>query len=164
MLLLRFLNLDLAGRLQSWTKRYRKDTRKFDHRNVVCSVSPYGPTKYAVLAFAYCSDHNVLGPNDNVVWFYRTGPKFQSRIEAEAHLESEVRRASMHCPETRFYRSRLIPHIISGKQLNEVTVHEYYHNSKWEPTEDLPSFRRCISCGCATHKITCPKCGEPIWS
>ena len=162
--LLRFFNLDLTGCLESWTKRYQADTRKFDYRSVVCNVSPYGPTKYAVSAGAYCSDHNVLGPNDNVVWFYRTGPQFQSRIEAEAHLEFEVRRASGRNLETKFYRSRLIPYILAGQPPVDVTVQECYHNGKWERAGDLPSFRRCISCGCATDATICPKCGEPIWS
>lgn len=164
MSILRFIKLDLTGRLRSWTKRYRGDTRKFDHRNVICHVSPNGPTKYEVFAGSYCSDANVLGPNDNVVWFYRTGPKFKSRIEAEEHLESEVQRAFERNAETSFYRSRLIPYIAEGRAPEDVAVQELYRNGKWEKTEHLPSFRRCISCGCPTDASTCPKCCEPIWS
>lgn len=158
-----WLGVDLAGRLTAWKRRYKSDTRDFDYRNVQCNVSPYGPNKFSVSACSYCADSTVTGMgSDNVLWFYRSGPKFLSRVEAEAHLEAEIRNAIKFHPDTRFYRRRALQLLEAGRLTEDVIYMEYCLGGTWYAAEKEPSYRRCNGCGIETEEVICPRCGEPV--
>ena len=158
------LGLDLAGRLKSWKRRYRRDRFSvFDHRTVWCSVSEWHDRTATVSASAYCNDPSASGFDARpIVWFYRS-KKFQSRVEADAHLEAKIRRATRKHPKTRFCRSREYPVVENGRIADEpITVEEFCEAGVWQQAERVPSHRRCEGCGTETEEAICPKCGEPV--
>jgi hypothetical protein len=159
------LGFDLSGRLSSWKRRYKRSRHVFDDRTVWCGVSEWQDDSATVSASAYCDDPMVSGFDSRpLVWFYRS-KKFRSRIEADAHLEAEICRATRNHPATRFYRSRSLPIVVNGRIAEEpVTIEEYCEAGVWHPTARVPSHRRCQGCGNETEETICPKCGEPVMS
>lgn len=160
----RLLNIDLAGRLEAQIKRYKANPRIFDHRTIHCNIQKYGPKKFSVTASAFCSDHSVTGyQSTNVLQFYQTNSNFLSRVEAEAHLQAEIRIASSRHSETRFYRTRIVLAPKAEGGIEEANLHEYCINSIWQYANRVPTFRRCAGCGNETPKTICPLCGEPVF-
>lgn len=159
------LGFDLAGRLSSWKRRYKHGRYVFDHRTVWCGVSEWHDDTATVSASAYCDDPDVSGFDSRpLAWFYRS-KKFRSRIEADAQLEAEIRRATRKHPQTRFYRSRTFPVVEGGRIAEEpITIEEFCEAGIWHQADRIPSHRRCQGCGNETEDAICPKCGEPVMS
>lgn len=156
------LGLDLVGQLNQQRQAHKSNPGRFDYLNVFCTVSGYGPNRFAVYACANCSS---VTDASGMLFFYRTGPRFRSKVEAEAHLEAELRRASCKSPETRFFRSRYLREPQTRKERNFglgiPTVLEQYANGTWVQADSSESFRRCKACGQQTDEVVCPNCGEP---
>lgn len=158
-----FLGIDLGGKLGASKRCYKGDWRKFDHRSVRCNISQWGAGSWKVSASAYCSDPAATGV-DSIAFFYYS-QAFFSRVEAEAHLEAEVRRAAQKHPETMFYRERLCLAIENGRVTDPpISIYEYYQGSAWREADSLPSYRRCEACGHETEESICPKCGQLVSS
>ena len=157
------LGIDLSGKLKTWRRRYKGDWREFDHRTVWCGISEWYGGKFSASASAYCSDPSATGFDSRpIAWFWRS-PNFQSRVEAEARLESEIRRATKTHPQTKFYRTRQCLVVEHGRVADRpLTIEEYCLAGQWHHAERVPSYRRCEACGHETEDAICPKCGEPV--
>jgi hypothetical protein len=148
------LGLDLAGKLSGSKRRYEGDWRRFDHRNVRCSITEWRYGHCTVSASAYCSDPTSTGFDVRpIAWFYQSR-LFGSRVEAEAHLEAEIQRATLTHPDTKFYRTTV-------GQLGE-TIEEFCLAGSWHQAGHVPTYRRCEACGHETEEAICPNCGEPV--
>jgi hypothetical protein len=157
------LGIDLGGKLGALKRHYKGDWRKFDHRSVWCHVTQWGAGSWKISASTYCSDHTATGFDSRpIAWFYYS-QTFLSRLEAEAHLEAEVRRAAQKHPESKFYRERLCLAIENGRLTDPpISIYEYYQDGAWHEAESLPSYRRCEACGHETEQSICPKCGQLV--
>lgn len=142
------VGIDLAGTLAACRRKFRDDVSEFDYRTVMVGVSVWGDepgSEASVAASAYCTDLALIGLSIRyIAWFYWS-PLFKSKIEAEAHAEAEIRRATKRHPQTRFYRKRLAD--------EGYPVFEYCKNGVWTTikVEDLP----CVHC-CRTISTGCP--------
>src|SRR5262249_42067034 len=82
------LGFDLAGRLSSWRRRYKRSRYVFDYSTVWCGVSEWHDGRATVSVSAYCDDPWVSGFDSRpLVSVYRS-KNFASQVEADAHLES----------------------------------------------------------------------------
>lgn len=162
----RWLGLDLAGRLSAFKRRYQGNVREFDHRNVECTVSAKGNGTFLVSAWSYCVDPlSEASRSGNRLRFYTSPQSFLSRVEAEAHLEAEVRNASQRHPQTKFFRERTVRLVENGRVSEDVIDYtECCLAGTWRPTHSGPSYRRCSGCGLQTEESICPRCGEPVFS
>jgi hypothetical protein len=89
-----------------------------------------------------------------------TSRSFSSRVEADAHLEREVRIAALRHPDAGFYRYRELAYVENGIVQDEpLTVYECYDDDGWTQTEVPSGERHCESCVFRTDEPICPKCG-----
>lgn len=117
---------DIFSNLKS---KYRNNQfYSIDEHNLFCSVTEYTSPKKMYIASACCAtdDHELKGfDTGNTATIYRSG-KFKSKVEAMAHLEKEVRKATQKHPETKFYRTKVV--VFEGE---EVIQYEYCLNGVW---------------------------------
>ncbi len=147
------LGLDLAGKLKGLTLRYKGNVHEFDHRRVLCTVSEGRHGQSYASACAFCSDPSATGFDVRpIAWFYMS-PIFKSRVEAAAHLEAQIHRATKRHPETKFFRQRAAE--------GGAVILEYCQNGIWYRAEALPTFRNCQGCGREVAGDMCTHCGEP---
>ena len=114
--------LDLSGKLAAWKRRYRGDWVVFDYRTVWCHVTAWNNGTYSVSASVSCSDVYVQHAGNPFALIYNVGP-FASRVEADAVVEREIRKATRRHRDTSFYRylpQFAEPHSRSGKNLGEI--------------------------------------------
>lgn len=158
-MLRRILRLDLSGKLRSWRKRYRSSIYTFDYSHVTCFVSPHGE-RWVVSAHCYCSDPYINGFDMSEMARVYSSRRFRSRIEADAHLEAEIRNAARHHSDAGFYRYREVDYVRDGIiEQDSVTVHEQYYGGVWTRVDSPPGSRRCESCAFQTDGTICPQCG-----
>ena len=155
------LGIDMAGKLSAWKRRYKGNWLEFDYRNVWCTVTQWYNGVFTVSASAYCADIYATGiGQQSVAWFYKS-TSFRSRIEAEAHLEVEIRRATEKHLDTKFFRRRSCLVVENGRIGDTpVEIDEFCQGGVWYLTDHVPSCRRCRACGHETKEVICPKCGE----
>lgn len=163
-MLTRWLGIDLAGKLSDWKTRYKGDAVEFDYRNVHCEISGWGKGKFRVYAFSYCADPRATDLGTSTATFYHPSTTFLSRLEAEAHIEAEIRKATEVHPTTRFYRRRTAQLLENGRVTDDVVYFEYCLAGSWQRADKLPSFKRCSECGNETDESICPKCGGLVYS
>ena len=156
------LGVDLSGKLRAWRKRYRSSYHAFDYSRVECVVSAQGD-RWKVTALCYCSDPHINGFSmDQMARVYESR-RFPSRVEADAHLETEVRTAALRHPESRFYRYRELAYVQDGVvQKEPLTVCERYDGAAWAQVDAPHGTRRCQNCTYRTDEPICPKCGLAI--
>jgi len=147
------LGIDLAGRLRTCMRRYKGDTRMFDHTAVWCLVSKWSNGTATVDATAYCSDPSATGLSTAPVALFYSSPTMKSVDEAEAYLSAEVARAATKCPESNFYR---LPGGAAEEKMRWIS-------GTWHPVDHVPSHQRCRGCGYRTDEPLCPRCGEPVF-
>lgn len=156
-----WLALDLSGRLASWRRKYRDDVREFDHRDVWCTVTSWWDGRcFTVSATARCNDPHV----EDGGWakFYSAPDAFLSRVEADAHIEAEIRRSTEAHTNTRFHR-RTLCRVIEGGRLSDqpLTIFEFCQGGQWHQEHPEEPGRLCPECGSvsAGAGLTCPRCG-----
>jgi hypothetical protein len=154
--------LDLAGQLERRKRQYKGDTREFNFQNVWLSTTRWNTGRITVAAGAFCRDPNVTGFGSlRTLWFYRS-PEFLTNVEADAHVERELRRASSRHKQTQFYRERILPSVeVSGKIERDVTIFESYLDGTWQESSNAPSMQKCSGCGNDVDSDVCKYCGEP---
>ena len=145
----RIFGLDLAGRLGTWKRRYKGDTRLFDHTAVWCHVTRWGDKRATLTASAYCADPTAIGLGAHPSVRFYSSPELPSSTDAELHLRNEVSRAAAKFTETTFYRK------IDSRD-------HAFVMGKWVSTEDAPTFWRCRGCGFKSEETFCPQSGELI--
>lgn len=163
MLLARLLQIDLAGRIAFWKRKYKSDHREFDHRRIYCSITKWSPEAYSVSASAYCADPLVTEGSSTTLRLYRTSAKFRSRVEAEAHLEGQVRAASRRHPMSRFYRQFFLDDPKPRIGPPPKVPMEIYDGGVWKVTSEMPT-AVCPACGASVNGPVCPSCGEQFYS
>lgn len=133
-----FFRPSLSEKLTQWKRKYAKGRYQydsFDWKNIDVSIFQDWNGKYSVRASVKCSG---LGGNIDIIaqraHIYERCNKFLSRIEAEAHVEAEIRKATREHPQTAFYRERLITVVTDGVVNNDVHYYEHCINGKWIPT------------------------------
>lgn len=145
-----WLGVDLAGKLAKWKARYRGNVWTFDHRLVACHVTTWPNGTASVSATAYCNDPMAAEGVSTVARIYGAR-QFPTRIEAEAHLEAEIRNATRRHPDTEFYRER--------DRGDGVFIREVCKAGQWRQADHPPRFRRCQECGAVIEDAFCSRCG-----
>ncbi len=151
----KILGIGLGGRLSGEIDYYKKLFNSFDPTRVFCRIDDW--TKfYKVNAYCYCEDANRTNLNTNFLKFYSSWKKFKTLIEAQTHLETEIRSATKKHPKTKFYREKY--------QLKDIPRNEYCLNGKWYDIEDQIFGNWCSGCKNIVDDSLniCPNCGEPI--
>ena len=153
------LGTDLNGKLRAWRKRYESSYHTFDYSHVECVVSAQG-NGWKVSAFCYCSDPLINGFDMSQMVRVYSSRRFPSRVEADAHLEAEVRSAALRHPDVGFYRYRQLDYVKDGVVQDEpLTVYERYAGTGWIQADFPVGARRCENCAFRTDEPICPKCG-----
>ena len=147
------LRWDLSGKLKSRINTYKKNRAfSFDHRVVRIHVTWWEYNdEYSVTASAYCNDPSAGGFDSRPIDFFYKSQLFRSEAEAEAHVETEVRRASRKHRKTKFIRSR---------EDDSGVIEEEYSKGRWTPIDATGFQNRCDGCGKETEEPICPYCGE----
>lgn len=153
------LGADLSGKLRAWRKRYKSSHHTFDYSRVECAVPAQGAS-WKVIAVCYCSDPGINGFDmSEVARVYASRP-FPSRVEAEAHLDAEVRNAMLRHPDAGFYRYREVDYLNDGTvQAEPLLVYEHYDGTRWIQADFPTGARRCENCAFTTDAPICPQCG-----
>ena len=98
--------VDLSGKLSAWKRRYQGDVRTFDRRNVWCRITSWRGGIHTVSASVRCTDPNANMDTRPIAWIYNVDG-FTLRVEAEAHIEAEIRKATRKHKDTAFFRYHL---------------------------------------------------------
>lgn len=163
-LLSRLLQIDLAGRITHWQRRYKSDHREFDYRRIYCSVTQWAGPSFSISAAAYCADPLVTEGSSSTLRLYRTSAKFKSQVEAEAHLQEQVRAATTKHPDTKFYRRLFVDAVERTEKGRVEPPLEAYENGQWVIALNQESTAVCPCCGASTNGPTCSNCGEQFYS
>lgn len=121
--------VDLSGNLSNLKDKYKNSIWDFDGNNVLCGVTEWKSRRHGYTAGASCltNDHELKGFCSGKFANIYTSKKFESRVEAEAHLEVEIRRSSKNHPTTNFYREKKL-HDKNG----EYSCWEFCRNGHWQ--------------------------------
>lgn len=114
--------VDLSEALSNLKEKYKNSSHNFDGDNIVCEVTEWRSPRHCFTAGASCltDDHELKGySSGRFATIYRSR-KFRTRVEAEAHLEVEIRRATKYHPDSRFYRAKTIIYLGQECQAWEV--------------------------------------------
>ena len=161
----RLLQTDLAGRIAFWKRKYKTDYRQFDYRRIYCSVIEWNGPCFSVSAAAYCADPLVSEGSSTTLRVYRTRAKFKSQVEAEAHLQEQVRTAAAAHPQSKFYRQLFVNATQSGDTgRRRGPLLEAYENGEWRPAPTEGPTAVCPGCGANTNGPICANCGEPVYT
>ncbi|WP_027833922.1 hypothetical protein [Maritalea myrionectae] len=126
------LKLDLAGRFNRLIQNNRGALGTLDLRNVYCLVTVWKhDNRIDFSAGINLVSEFEVGQETDFLRFYEK-KCFSSRIEAMAHEEAQIRRASRLYTRTRFHRERPVSVMEHGKLLEkEVIVQEYCLDGVW---------------------------------